>query len=283
MFDGRTGLVEKVILDSPIMFSRSDLQSSLLKGVSDLVRTGVRPSSLVDHEDSVEVGFDDGRREGFDAVVGTDGINSWTRRHVLVGPEATYTGTAVVRFQTPNPDSTMTVAALAPGGEDATIAYFLLDGGKKFHGVVFLHGAEDNRRELSPAQLADLFPDITGPLAALTEVMRSNPLSYYTNINQVVVDSWVRNRVAIAGDAAHAMSPVLGQGAGAGFEDAATLAELLTTPRLPAPMALASYERLRKPEAQSLQQLSHATSEAMSTSSSPIEIFPNIANPPGGV
>jgi FAD-dependent urate hydroxylase len=153
--------------------------------------------------------------------------------------------------------------------------YFLLDGGRRFHGGVFLHGPENNRRDLTPSQLAELFPDITGPLTALTEVMRTNPDSYYTNIYEAVAPDWARNRVAIAGDAAHAMSPVLGQGAGAGFEDAAVLADLLATPRLPAPLALASFENLRKPEAQSLQRLALTASEAMSTSSSPNQIFLN--------
>ena len=282
MFDTRTGLVDKV-MDVPLMFSRSDLQLALLDGVADLVRTGVRPSALTDHGDSVEVEFDDGTRESFDAVIGADGINSWTRRHVLGGPEATYSGTAVMRFQATNTDTETTVTALGTGGQDATMAYFLMNGGKKIHGVVFLHGPADNRQELRPSQLADLFPDIAGPLATLVEVMRADPESYFANINEAVVADWTRNRVALAGDAAHAMSPVLGQGAGAGFEDAAMLAELLTTPRLPVPLALASYESLRKPEAQSLQRLSHATSEAMSTGASPKEIFATVANRPGGV
>ncbi|MFF1820107.1 FAD-dependent oxidoreductase [Kribbella sp. NPDC058245] len=283
MFDARTGLIDKIIDDVPLMFNRSDLQLALLDSVSDLVRTGVRPSAMTDLGDVVDVEFDDGTRDTFDAVIGADGINSWTRRHVLGGPDATYTGTSVVRFQAPNPDPAFTVTALAAGGQDATLAYFLMDGGKKIHGVVFLHGEPGNRRELSPTQLADLFPAISGPLTAVTEVMRGNPESYFTDINQAVADTWTRNRVALAGDAAHAMSPVLGQGAGAGFEDAAMLAELLTTPRLSVPLALASYEKLRKPEAQSLQRLSHATSQAMSSSTLPSDIFDQAADRPGGV
>jgi 2-polyprenyl-6-methoxyphenol hydroxylase-like FAD-dependent oxidoreductase len=54
------------------------------------------------------------------------------------------------------------------------------------------------------------------------------------------------------------------------------LAELLTTPHLPAPQALASYENLPKPEAQSLQRLAQATSEAMRTHSSPAAIFQSV-------
>ena len=283
MFDGRTGLVDRVAPDVPLMFSRSDLQLSLLHSVSDLVRTGVRPSAVTDVGDHVEVEFDDGTRERFDAVIGADGINSWTRRQVLGGPDATYTGTSVVRFHVPNPDPTLTVTGLSTGEHDATLAYFLIEGGKKVHGVVFLHGDPGNRQELSPAQLADLFPDLTGPLTILTEALRADPATYFNDINQVFVDTWTRNRVAVAGDAAHAMSPVLGQGAGAGFEDAALLAELLTTPRLSVPAALASYERLRKPEAQPLQRLAHAVSQALSTGKPPSEIFAVDANRPGGV
>src|SRR5882757_686101 len=46
LFDGRTGLVDQVLYESPVMFNRSDLQLSLLEGVAGLVRTGVRPSGL---------------------------------------------------------------------------------------------------------------------------------------------------------------------------------------------------------------------------------------------
>jgi 2-polyprenyl-6-methoxyphenol hydroxylase-like FAD-dependent oxidoreductase len=283
MFDGRTGLVDKILPDNPLIFTRSALQKQLLEPVADLVRTGVRPAGVTDHGDSVEVEFDDGVSESFDAVIGADGINSWTRRHVLGGPEATYTGTAVVRFQAPNPDQNLTVTGLTTGGKNTTLAYFLLDGGKKFHGVVFLHGEENNRRDLTPAQLAELVPLVPGPLAKLVEIMRTNPQSYYANINQAVVDNWTRNRVAIMGDAAHAMSPVLGQGAGAGFEDAAMLAELLTIPDLPVPVALASYEKFRKPEAQSLQRLAQASSDALNTNLAPSEVFVKRTSLPGAV
>jgi FAD-dependent urate hydroxylase len=283
MFNGVTGLVVRIATDGPIMFSRSDLQTALLAGSSDLVRTGIRPVEVTDLGDTVEVEFDNGERDTFDAVIGADGINSWIRRQVLKGPEATYTGTATVRFQAPNADPALTVTALASGGKDATLAYLLMNGGRKFHGVVFLHGPLDNRRDLPPAELADLFPPLAGPLKPVIDILRSNPDSYYANVNQAVVETWVSNRVAVAGDAAHAMSPVLGQGAGAGFEDAAMLTELLTTPHLPAPLALASYEQLRKPEAQSLQRLSLATSQAMAENASPTAIFTHTFNLPGAV
>ena len=273
MFDGTTGLVDSLRLTTAMLFSRTDLQRSLYEPVADLVRTGLRPNAVADVGDHVEVEFDDGTRERFDAVIGADGINSWTRRQVLGGPDATYTGCAIVRFHVANPDPALRTTALTIGGQ-GVLGYFLMDGGAKYHGIVALPGSEGNRRELGVAELADLFPDVSGPLVAFKEVMRSDPVSHYANIYQAVVDIWARNRVAVMGDAAHAMSPMLAQGTGVGFEDAAMLAELLTTPDLPVPIALASYERLRKPEAQQMQRAAYEATRRIGHKSAPTELFP---------
>ena len=47
------------------------------------------------------------------------------------------------------------------------------------------------------------------------------------DIEEVVTGRWVHARVALLGDAAHAMTPDLGQGAGMAIEDAVVLADLL--------------------------------------------------------
>jgi 2-polyprenyl-6-methoxyphenol hydroxylase-like FAD-dependent oxidoreductase len=57
-------------------------------------------------------------------------------------------------------------------------------------------------------------------------------------------------RVALLGDAAHAMTPDLGQGACQAFEDAATLASVLGDD---VPAALARYDELRRHRTSALQ------------------------------
>jgi 2-polyprenyl-6-methoxyphenol hydroxylase-like FAD-dependent oxidoreductase len=61
-------------------------------------------------------------------------------------------------------------------------------------------------------------------------------------------------RIALLGDAAHAMTPDLGQGACQAFEDAATLGALLAG-AVPAdvPAALLSYDACRRPRTTALQ------------------------------
>jgi salicylate hydroxylase len=59
--------------------------------------------------------------------------------------------------------------------------------------------------------------------------------------------NWVHGRIALTGDAAHAMVPFLAQGAAMAIEDADILAEALAT--APVPAALVRYEALRRPRA----------------------------------
>jgi 2-polyprenyl-6-methoxyphenol hydroxylase-like FAD-dependent oxidoreductase len=67
--------------------------------------------------------------------------------------------------------------------------------------------------------------------------------------------SFVNNRTVLLGDAAHAMTPDLGQGANQALEDAATLANLLQhspkdTILETLPATLKTYDRLRRPRTQ---------------------------------
>jgi 2-polyprenyl-6-methoxyphenol hydroxylase-like FAD-dependent oxidoreductase len=60
--------------------------------------------------------------------------------------------------------------------------------------------------------------------------------------------SWHHGRVALLGDAAHAMTPNLGQGAAQAFLDAVVLADEATAD----PASLAAYERRRRPVAEAV-------------------------------
>lgn len=65
------------------------------------------------------------------------------------------------------------------------------------------------------------------------------------------LESWIfaGGRIALLGDAAHAMLPTSAQGAGMGVEDGAAVAELLARAPTPddVPRVLKTWEKLRKP------------------------------------
>ncbi len=74
---------------------------------------------------------------------------------------------------------------------------------------------------------------------------------------------WRRGRVALLGDAAHAMLPHHGQGANATIEDAVTLAELIERNPGDIETALDAYESLRKARTRKIQRASWAGNSAL--------------------
>jgi len=53
------------------------------------------------------------------------------------------------------------------------------------------------------------------------------------------------------------------------------LAELLTTPDLPVPIALASYERLRSPGPSRIQRAAYEVTRGIGNRSAPTDLFPD--------
>ncbi|WP_459545113.1 FAD-dependent oxidoreductase [Nocardia sp. X0981] len=87
--------------------------------------------------------------------------------------------------------------------------------------------------------------------------------------------SYTRGRVALLGDAAHAMTPNLGQGANLAIEDAVTLAALLD--RFPVPAALTEYDRLRRARVRPLLTLSRRMGTALQLSWPPAAVLRDTA------
>jgi 2-polyprenyl-6-methoxyphenol hydroxylase-like FAD-dependent oxidoreductase len=78
----------------------------------------------------------------------------------------------------------------------------------------------------------------------------------------VDVEEWYADRVVLIGDAAHASSPLMGQGGCMAMEDAIVLAEVLRAAST-IEQALAAYAVRRRPRVKWVQQQSMATAEAL--------------------
>jgi uncharacterized protein (TIGR02118 family) len=251
-YNGATRLLDlEIPQPAPRVMTRDGLWARLHAPVADLVRAGVTAIAATDHGSHVDVRFDDGTEEAFNVVLGADGLRSWTRQEVLGGPVETYTGCGITRFRAPNTAGLDCVAFIA--APTALLGVLPLPGADELYAFVILRGEVDNRREASGSRLAELFGGVPAPLSSVIEHLKTDPELHYTTIEQAEPAAWARGRVAVLGDAAHAMCPLFAQGAGMGFEDAALLAELLTSPEADVPAALASFEAQRKPVAQVVQ------------------------------
>lgn len=169
-----------------------------------------------------------------DLVVAADGINSRLRGALLPdAPGPVYAGATAWRGVAPGPWDLPISQTLGPGGEAGILP---LGDGRVCWYVAAVAPAQ---ADLDPVELFGGWHDPLPELVASTaDVIRHD-------IYQLpLLPTFVSGRVALLGDAAHAMTPYLGQGACMALEDAVTLAVCNGD--------LARYDALRRPRTQSV-------------------------------
>jgi 2-polyprenyl-6-methoxyphenol hydroxylase-like FAD-dependent oxidoreductase len=196
------------------------------------VRLGVTVEAIDDRGDGADVTFTDGTSGRYDLVVGADGIHSLVRRLLFdatLAPE--YTGQVCWRYNVPRPPEldgiwmfvgTNGKAGCVPLSPD--LMYMLL-----------IEEPPPGGERIEDPDLADVFRERLAEFGGLIGRLRDE---YVTDPAAVVLRSvysilaprpWYRGRVVLIGDAAHATSPHLGQGAAMAIEDAVVLVEEMLT------------------------------------------------------
>jgi 2-polyprenyl-6-methoxyphenol hydroxylase-like FAD-dependent oxidoreductase len=101
-----------------------------------------------------------------------------------------------------------------------------------------------------PPPLRELLAGYAEPVPTLLDALdeAGNSTTYAGAVEEVVLDSWSHGAVLLIGDAAHATSPNMAQGAATALEDAIVLAECLTAAGIA--NGITVYERRRRPRTQ---------------------------------
>ncbi|MEU3937219.1 FAD-dependent monooxygenase [Streptomyces sp. NPDC029044] len=202
-----------------------------------------------------------------DLVVAADGIGSTVRDQLFPDhPGPVHSGSTVLRAITEHAVDLRTDFELTwgRGAEFGHIA--LLDGKAEWHAVLSLPAGTRFADPLT--ELRRRFHTWHDPIPALLDATRPEAVLHHdVNELRTPLPSYVVGRIALLGDAAHAMTPNLGQGACQALEDAVTLAAALDAEST-VEAALARYDAERRPRSQTVaraarqagkmgQQLSH--------------------------
>ena len=192
------------------------------------VRLGVTAESIEDHGRTVQVHFSDGSEGSYDLVVGADGVYSQTRGMMLARCAETpqFTGQAVWRYNLPRPPSLDALhvyngpigAGLVPISDELMYMYVTTPepGNPRY--------PREGLAAVMRSKLAQCAPAIR----ALAEHITDDDGVVYRPLEGMLVEGpWHKGRVVLLGDAVHATTPHLGQGAGMAIEDSLVLAEEL--------------------------------------------------------
>ncbi len=171
----------------------------------------------------VMVDLDDGSTLRARLVVGADGAGSPTRQLVGIGTRGRpYNQTAVVcHVSTEKPHQETAWQRFLPDGPVALLP--LADGRSS---VVWSTTPEDAGRLVAAdhdAFLDELSSASDGVLGRITD---SGPRFAFP-LRLLMAESYIADRLALIGDAAHTVHPLAGQGVNLGFLDAAALAEVI--------------------------------------------------------
>jgi FAD-dependent urate hydroxylase len=221
---------------------RSDLHAVLLAGARETpIRMGLTVRALRERGESISVEFDDGSSDEYDLVIGADGIHSTVRRLAFGDAAgARPVGQVGWRFLTAGSAEIATWSVLL-GRRTAFLVLPIGDGRAYCYCDVVSTGGMDGNQE--PARLFGGFPP---PVPDLLESMSDPARVHRSTIEEVALDTWTSGRVVLIGDAAHATSPNMAQGAAMALEDALILADCMR--RLETiPAALSAFETRRRP------------------------------------
>ncbi|SCL72460.1 2-polyprenyl-6-methoxyphenol hydroxylase [Micromonospora citrea] len=248
---------------------RADLVD-LLRGAlpAEALRPGVdvrqvRPDGTVVHG---------GGTSTADLVVGADGVHSVTRRSVwprLPGPR--YVGYTTWRLLAPPRPVEGSVETWGRGERFGHVP--MPDGRVYCH---LMANAPAGTR-VGLAELRERFARWHDPIPALLRSARPEEVLQHDTYELPELDTYVCGRVAILGDAAHAMTPNLGQGACQALEDAVTLAAAVDSHGVPA--GLAAYDRARRPRTQLVVRLSRQVGAPAHWRSAPLTVLRDAALP----
>lgn len=191
------------------------------------VRLGVTATQLLDDGEGVTVEFSDGASDRYDIVIGADGMYSTTRRTIFPdAPEPEFTGQAVWRYNFVRDPEVVSLCAYE--GQVGVGLVPLSDTLMYMYITTPEPGNPRYPREGLAAAMRAKLPRSAPKLAALAEQITDDDEVVYKPLEWVMIEGdWHKGRIVLLGDAAHATTPHLGQGAGMAIEDSIVLAEEL--------------------------------------------------------
>jgi len=249
------GELEKKVGPPSVAVHRADLQALLVREAGEgTLRLGAEVENFRQDEGGVTA-YLAGGEERADLLVGADGLRSRVRASLFGPAGPRYAGyTAWRAVVEPEEELLPWGTGFETWGRGARFGCAHIGGGRIYWFATA--NATEGEKDGSPgspggpkATLLQRFGTWHSPVGGLIGTTHEDAI-LRTDIydREPLGERWGRGRVTLLGDAAHPMTPDLGQGAAQAMEDAVVLARCLRDSG-PTSDALRGYERLRSARA----------------------------------
>ncbi|MGH3193311.1 MAG: FAD-dependent monooxygenase [Streptosporangiaceae bacterium] len=256
--DGDGADLEARIGTTTLVIHRAELHKILCDALpAEALIAGVATTGIYGGADGgpAEVRFRHGDTDALlraDLVVGADGVHSWVRAQRWPGaPAPVYSGSTSWRAVTTPSSAAVTEMSLSWGRSTEFGVMPLVDGRTYWYAAANADESQRNPDELE--ELRRRFGTWHEPIPAVLAHTQPQAVLRHDIYWLPKLDCYHRGSVVLLGDAAHAMTPNLGQGGGQALEDAIVLAAAVShTPGVATALARYDHERRARTQAMSL-------------------------------
>jgi 2-polyprenyl-6-methoxyphenol hydroxylase-like FAD-dependent oxidoreductase len=205
-----------------IVVHRAELQRVLLDAVGPgRVHLGHACVSVAEDASGVVARFANGHEVRADALVGADGLHSAVRAHVHGSEPPRYSGYTAWRGVVPFPHSRLCIGE--SWGLGQRFGQMPMSGGNVYWFATANVPAGSRSPDGEKAELRRRFRGWHDPIEDLIEATPEAAILRNDIYDRAPLRSWGHGRLTLLGDAAHPMTPNLGQGGCQAIEDAVVL------------------------------------------------------------
>jgi len=204
------------------------IMSERVKASGTNIRLGLTVKSYTQDANGVNTTFSDGSTGRYDLLVAADGLYSEMREMTFPdAPKPEFTGQACWRVLFDIPADWDTARMYI--GKDVKLGFNPLTSSTMY--MYLLEHVPDNPRIKESdyiEKLMALTKNFDGAIGDLRKNINADSNIHYRPLEAILLPQWVKDRVVLIGDCAHATTPHLASGAGVAVEDAIVLADELS-------------------------------------------------------
>jgi len=213
-----------------LVMHRADLLNTLFSAIDrDLIYLNIQCVGYEADERCVTAHFADGRQMDADVLIGADGIRSAVRGQMFPEARPQYAGYTAWRAAVNFEHKKVGDKWGETWGRGARFGIAPLKNGQVYWFATqnVAEGEKDPPGQVKQ-RLKDIFAGWHEPIEALIDAADESTILRNDLYDLAPLPRWTDGRVALLGDAAHATTPNLGQGACQALEDAVMLGRCLT-------------------------------------------------------